>query len=43
MGNSFEETMPMTKLYHPMTSCDSKNLWMMCGRFRAVEHSEQVR
>jgi hypothetical protein len=43
IGSSFEETIPMTKLSHPMTSCNSANSWMVCGRFRAVEHLENER
>ncbi len=39
---SLDETMPTTKLSHPMTSCDLANSWKLCGRLRANEHSTHV-
>ena len=42
IGSSFKEIMPITKLSHPMTYCDTANSLMMCGMLRAVEHLAQM-
>ncbi len=43
IGRRFEETIPMTKLSHPMISCDPANSWIICGSFKAIEHLEHKR